>query len=1475
MDYIVRLYHGDSIIEKEIKKNVPFTIGNGRKDSITVENLDKGCFSLKLSDGMWAVETKNKKYASIIPNGQANDMGSVVVYDMADREGIKVYEMSSDYGHTVNVASADSFTVGRNDKCDIAIKDRKISEPHLRLTRNGDRWNFEDLKSTNGTYFNGKLSKKGTLNSNDELTVGFTKIVCEKDWIHITTKAPVTSRLSKETSLPAIESVDEKYPLEIKRSPRLKEEVTYREFNIEAPPSIGGKPEINWLNVLLMPLLTVGIMGAVSFFMAGPVSMLYMSAPMALTGVIMSILNYRSQKKKYGQNEDLRFQKYGEYLQDQQKAIENCINEQRRVLTSQFPSCQRCIAMTEDREMTLWDRRIFDNDFMTLRIGTGSIPSCAVIKAPHEGLSLVSDELRELPQQIENNFREAHNCPITVDFKKEMTCGIVGSRSNTFAMGKNLIIQASAHHGCEDLKIAVICDPQDRDSWSFVRWLPHNFDGTRNQRYFADTYEKQTELLNKLGDILSNRNAELSDRNIRAVPKLPYYLIVFASREVLSCQALQLLNVPGINAAAIFLNEDISAIPLRINSIIDMGELPFKFFETENTAFKQSFKPDEVKEADYERFSRSMAPLRMDTAKKDARLPKSISFLQGYSCQRPAMLDIKSRWASGRPEESMAVPVGVSASGEPFFFDINEKVGGPHGVVGGTTGSGKSEMVQSWILSMAVNFPPDEVSFVLIDFKGTGLILPLKNLPHIAGTISDLDDSIGRNLIALENELIRRKALFDRHGVSNITEYLTLLHRGGAKEKLPYLFIVIDEFAEFKKRFPEFMQAIDGIFATGRTLGVYMILLTQHPSSAVDEKITANTRFRWCLKVANSADSRDMLHNTDAAKITNPGRAYIQIGEDEVYELIQSYWSGAPYNPYRALKLERFTKVSVVDIYGKRVCCEPEKTTGYRSEKNEIDAVVEYLDSYCRENNIARARSIWTEKLPSEVYLKNIMQIAFDGKHWSSSYDDLKATIGLIDDPGTQSQYPLYFNFTKNGHTAVYGAPGTGKTTLLHTAIVSMALAYAPDKLNMYLMDFGGGSLNIFKDLPHVGAVALGGDDEKIKKMSELISGEIKRRKQLLMSEGLMNYRSYEEVTGKSLPAIVLVLDNSAPVAEMYPDLSEFLEILTREGSAYGIFLLVSVGGANSISYRISQNIKNCACLNMTDPGDYAGIVGRLEGLTISHNLGRGIIKGKPPLEFQTALPMEGKSEAERVLNIRNLSRLMNEKWDGSKAQNIPILPENVYLKDYDGKNIFLGIDKEEYKPVDIDLRKKQFLIVSHDGSCEEEISALTCQIKENFKNDKVITFNKNTDPASFDEAMEDMIPELQRRKDAFDEDEFDSKNEGYIVVIVEDYERCFDSCTNDTVKRLSNLAVLGRGLNVILVSFCRSETLKKLYFAGDICSISIVKNGAALLLGGSISSHEIFVSDAVGSLKLAFGKSNDAVFIDDGKTIFIRAAER
>ena len=1449
MSYLLRVYTGNMLVEHELELNRSYHAGGSNDEGLMLPGIGIS-FTIETDGKSWRGNSRDKRYRSAFGDGSDQALQTIVVLDAEKKIAVTVYQSGPANSHSIDISNEDSISIGRSASCDIVLEDHQVSGQHLKLCRKGDKWAFEDNGSSNGTYLNKTKAREGLLDSGDVLTIGFCRLMIANSMLTIVAPCSIVSNLMQGRSLQGVTSPEDPYPYLFKKSPRLREKIPDDTFDLQAPPSIGGKPTISWLNVLLPPILTVGVMLTICFFVTNTMTMLYFSAPMTIIGVLMSVIRYRGEKKKYLATQQLRLEKYNAYLDEQTAKIERCIQEQRRVLTEDAPSVQRCVHLAEGPDRKLWDRRARDADFLSLRLGTGAAPAAITIKYARKVLSLEEDTLADRPAQIADKYSQVPDCPINIDFGKHPTCGIIGERQACITLGKNLIIQAATHHSYDDLRIVVLCDKEETDEWSFCRWLPHLFDDTRSQRFIANSPAQQKKLLDSLEEILSQRWMEISEEQgeVHASVTRPFYLFICASLMVSSHRAIRYLtaNAPRLGVGAIFLFDRIEDLPKESFYIADLSAKPYQVYEREFASHKQSFSLDYLAPDQYERYARLMAPLRIDDEGGKAALPTSISFLQGYHAQRPQMLGLEKYWQNASPEQGMAVPIGMRETGEPFLFDIHEKHHGPHGVVAGMTGSGKSEMVQSWILSMAVHFPPEAVSFVLIDFKGTGLLLPLKNLPHLAGCISDLDTSIGRNLIALENELTRRKALLDRHQVSNISAYLKLLRRGQAAEQLPYLFLVIDEFAEFKLRFPDFMEAVNRIFAIGRTLGVHVILLTQKPAGVVDDKMMANTRFRWCLKVASSADSRDMLHHPDAAKITNPGRAFVQVGEDEVYEEIQSFWSGAPYNPYRALSLRRETRVSIVDLQGNRQCYEPEKTTGYRSEKNEIDAVVEYIDDYCRKNQVPRARAIWTSKLPEQLQLKDVLQIAFDGEKWSKTEQGLRVTVGLLDDPRSQSQYPFYFNLSDDGHVAIYGAPSTGKTTLLYTAVMSLALSYPPDAVHIYLMDFGGGNLRLFREFPHVGGVAVAGDDERIKKLANMLDAEQKRRRGKIAELGLASLASYREATGKPVPYVVLLLDNFAPALELYPDLEGFFQTFTREGASCGMYLVTTAGAPNTMPYRISQNIKICAALRMSDRMDYAGIVGKTGGLEPEDYPGRGLVRGDPPLEFQIALPSPGNNEAERVAAIRSMSKLMSSKWGGDRAAGIPIMPDVVSTENYPCKELLVGLTCDEIKPAIVDLQNQQFLLISQ-ASPNQNLMFLLGRQAIRKMNPQSILLQEDCPgldiqaTKDFDQALKELMPELQRRKDALEQGALSQEIFPWILVLIPDLKACFEEASNDTMRRLNSIVTLGDGLHIALIIQGDAKDISSLYHGGELFTISMVKRAPAILSGGSVTEHNAF----------------------------------
>lgn len=1467
MSTIFRIYQGKSLTEHELPNDTSFTLGSGKKDTLCLETagLNKAHLSFTKDGTGW----KWQAAAPVLARGQQSSAGSMeagemLVLSREQRLAVTVVQRDQNDTRIIDLNGRSSVTLGRSSECDIVIGSRQVSGKHLQLRRTAQGWTACDPGSSNGTYCNGELVREAHLKSTDVLDLGPCRVMLTGESLSVSFHGAVKSNLAAPVTEKGASSPEDEYPHKFHRSPRLLEDIPTEVIELQDAPSIGTKPTIRWGGVIIPPIVSIGVMAAVMYFMGGNTTSMLISAPMTLIGVIMSIVNYRGQSKDYGKMEQLRLAKYNEYLQEKENQAISLQSEQLRILTTAHPATGDCLPIVTKPERRLWERRKTDRDFLQLRVGEGPIPSCVEFRTPNHGLTLVEDDQQSRPNELASRYTMLSNAPIVCGLAEVPTCGVIGPRESCLNAVSNLLVQATVHHSYEDLRVVLLCSKEELPSWSFVKWLPHVYDDTRSCRYIADTPATARNLLANLYEVVKQRVPQDNQRK-PAAPAGPHYLFICADESLLEGSPMQQFltaNEPALGVSAVFLYDAISCLPKECMQILEMKDSKRgTLYHRENASARMEFTLDPVRKDLYEELARAMAPIRIELAAGKGTLPTSLSFLQGYGARQPQELRQVERWAQARPETSMAVPIGVSAGGDPFLFDIHEKKFGPHGLVAGMTGSGKSEMVQSWILSMALAFPPEAVSFVLIDFKGTGLILPFRNLPHLAGTISDLDTNISRNLVALENELNRRKALLDEAGVSNISAYLKLYRQGKVSTPLSYLFLVIDEFAEFKLQFPDFMQVVNRVFAIGRTLGVHIILLTQKPGSVVDDKMNANTRFRWCLKVASSADSQEMLRHPDAVRITNPGRAYVQVGEDEVYEEVQSYWSGAPYNPMRALTRQRSDKLSVVDLYGQRKSYMPEKTTGFRSEKNEIDVVVDYLDTFTRKESIPRAKNIWTNKLDANIELSQLLHIAFDGEKWSKN-EGFAPLVGMLDDPASQTQYAMRLNLPEMGHTIIYGAPGTGKTTFLQTFIMSAALSYSPAEVSMYLLDFGGGSLNLFRDLPHVGDVARDSESERIAKVCKLIGEELTRRKEAFARLGLVSIDSYREISTESMPYLVLVVDQFGPMLNLYPELSDFFQMLTREGGSYGIYLVGTAVSESAVTYRISQNLKGGIALRMPDRGDYASIVGRTNGLEPENLPGRGLFPGKPPLEFQTALPAAGNSESQRVANIRTLVSLMNEKWEGNRPTGIPMMPEHVFARDWKTDKLFAGLELESVKPVQIDLKEKQFLLVSATGGLQGKaaLQALTEQFSGRFVKESTVIYDPGeavlkkqqnnagkylTTAEDFDRYIADLMPVLQKRKESAESEEGRQwlAEQDDILIVISDLKRCFDAVSNETMRRLSNIVVLGSGLGVCLVVLATADDRDELYHSGDAFTINLSGKSVVLMTGSSFRAHGTFTS--------------------------------
>lgn len=1273
------------------------------------------------------------------------------------------------------------------------------------------------------------------------------------------------------------------------RAPRLVQGIESTVISVEHPPQAGGEPQINWLNVLITPLISVALMLVLVFALGISAVMLIMSGVMSVVSAVVAILNYQKQKKQHGDNNQKIAEKYHTYLDEISLELQNSHKKQKQILLAANPAPYECVPIVTERGRNLWERRPSDPDFLCVRIGLGTISAATIAEYQKAHIVLEENELENEAYHLASNSTTIDDAPILCNLLSGRQTGLVGERSDEIALTRNVITELATSHSYDELKIVVFIPREEKDEWDWARWLPHCSDNQQSKRYIFTSIEDAEDTLEEIEEDLNRRKTENGDfHGIDPASMIPHYLFIVAAFPWLEKLSIRrfVLSDADLGCSSLFIYNNLSSLPKECNQIIEVIGGRGHMYDRTSSGNKVSFNLDSFSLSEADHFARAMAPLHTDTEQAAASIPTSISFLEGYRANTPEQLCIPERWNNARTYKTLSVPIAATAGGDIFEFDIHEKHHGVNGIVAGMPGSGKTEMVQSWLLSMAVNYSPQDVSFVLIDFKGTGMIAPFRELPHLAGSISNLDTNIDRNLTAIRSEVHRREAIIDKYSnksIKNINDLNKSYEKGLVEEKLPILLIVIDEYAEFKKNFPDFGAEVDSLTSKGRALGIFVILMTQKPAGVVSAKSEDNIKFRWCLRVANYSASREMLGKPDAAKINNPGRAFVKVGEDDVYEEVQSFWSGAPYAPVKNGHDISFAPISRVELNGKRVPCEwAEERARSAIYETEIDVVVRYIANYCKRNNIPDAEKVWTDRLPDRLTLQDILRQSFNGETWPN-IEKTAPVIGLIDDPANQRQYPMELDFAKLGHTMIYGAPVTGKTTLLQTMTMSIAMSRKPDEVSIYVMDFGGWNMSVLRELPHLGGIANDNEPERLKKLVLLLSDILRERKEKFSQVGVGNIASYRDATNERIPDIYLVVDNFGALIKAYPDLDVFFISLTSSGANYGVYLIATATAANAVPVKIGQNIKNALALQMIDKNDFTYIVGKVSG-QLPNIMGRGYAKGNPPLEFQTALPAAGTDDKEISNNVRKLAKLMQTVWTGDLPAMIPEMPETIPYGSIKTKELALGLSLDKVQPVTYEYTKQHYLLISGiEQSGKSNLLQVTArQIKEKLGG-KLYVFNIKgsglsrlldasdvyyTSASDIDACLEGLRPELQRRH----AEKQSGKTDGYepIILAIDDYTLFFKAVSNDTIQRLLAVVKIGRGLDLYLIVAGDAYELAGFSSKGEALTLALSKSKQAVILGGCMNDHAAISITASYNQKSVPVREHEGIFVANSSyTVF------
>lgn len=1190
------------------------------------------------------------------------------------------------------------ITIGKSLNCDIIYNNSLINDKQAKIFYSNGKLMLENYDTNYGIFLNDTpvSNKVKLLFNGDIIFIMGLRIVVIGNNFFITNpfnrvsynqrKFELVKKQKKVVEPTGTPEEDVKLFSEkdfFARAPRITSGIEREKIKIEAPPQKQEKDE-KPLIYTIGPSLAMGLVMLISMSSAisgvsngtasvkSTVTSALMTVAMLISMILFPILNNKYEKRKKKKKEETRQKKYKEYINKKINQIDDVMIKQKNILFDKYLSAEECAQIILNKDSRLWERKTEDEDFLTIRVGLGDLPIEADIEYPNKEFSMEDDNLIELINSVAKKSKVIKNVPITASLaSKNIAAAIIeNDERTTEKFAQNLIMQLVALHSYADLKLVFLLKKEKNVRWEHMKTLPHIWDEQKEIRFWADEYDDMKDISRYLEIELNNRRKYEDKFDYRSFA--PYYLIITDDYKTIENLKIvtEILNAKRNLGFGLFcITDNMLHLPNECQLFININGHNGSLFENQITATtKKEFYFDTSFTFFFENIGQRLSniPIRVNTASKFS-LPETYTFLEMYDAGRIEQLNILQRWMTNDSTKSLQAPIGIDTNGMQIVLDIHEKAHGPHGLIAGSTGSGKSEFIITYILSLAVNYHPNDVSMILIDYKGGGLAGAFQKgnvkLPHIVGTITNIDKvGLQRSLVSIQSELRRRQIKFNQarektdEGTIDIYKYQKLFHDGVVKEPIPHLLIICDEFAELKQQQPDFMDELISVARIGRSLGVHLILATQKPAGVVNDQIRSNSKFGICLKVQDRQDSMDVIKRPDAAELKRAGQFYIQVGNNEYFALGQSAWAGASYEPSDIIKKNVDNSMKFVSNIGSVIKkIDDTKRAPVKKDGEQLTNIVKYIYELGKNENI-HLKPLWLENIPEIIMLdKTKEKYKIEKKE-----NEVIPVIGEYDDPYNQRQGPVELDFKKQGNIIVYGNAESGKETLISTMVYDIITTYTVREAQMYLLDFGSEALKIFKDAPHVGDVVLSTDAEKINRLFEMIQREMKRRTEVLSNYG-GDIKLYIKDTGIPMPQIIVVINNYEGFVENYGEkYDDILLTLCREGIKYGIIFVLTASAYNSVRYRLSQNFRQKIALQLNNEDDFLNIIEGVNKKRPAHVFGRGLIKYSDVYEFQTARICE----PERWNSfVKDEIKKLNSEYT-ERAVSIPVLPNQIKVED-------------------------------------------------------------------------------------------------------------------------------------------------------------------------------------------------------------------
>ncbi|HEY1667917.1 MAG TPA: FtsK/SpoIIIE domain-containing protein [Trebonia sp.] len=964
--------------------------------------------------------------------------------------------------------------------------------------------------------------------------------------------------------------------IDFNRPPRLLPPERATRFQLPAPPPEAERRPL--------PLLVAAVPLVLGLAMAYFLHQVYLLAIAGLSPVMLigSQLGERRQGRKSAAR---RAAAYREHKARVEHDARQALEAERAERAYQFPDPATVLSIAAGPRRRLWERRRSDPDYLVLRVGTADLPS---------GVELTDPEQDEHRRQVIWRIPEA---PVTISLPGRGVVGVAGPEHATRSAGRWLVTQAASLHSPDDLRIYLLTDSSGKASWEWARWLPHCRPQAAQDcaMLVGNDPESVATRIAELLAVMSARQQAAKDAGRQQARFRPDIVVVFdGSRKLRTLPgAIQLLQEgPQTGIYAICLDSDEQLLPAECQAVVVMGPDGVRVQQAKAETLER-IRLDGVRPDWCARLARSMAPIRdVSNTESVSVLPRSARLLDALDLEPPTAAAIAARWrSSGR---STFANVGESYDG-PFGIDI--KKDGPHALIAGTTGSGKSELLQTIVASLAAANRPDELTFVLIDYKGGSAFAECAQLPHTVGMVTDLDPhQVARALGSLSAELTRREHILAAAGAKDIEAYQLLVDER-QEQPLPRLAIVIDEFAAMSRELPGFITGLVNIAQRGRSLGIHLILATQRPSGVVSQDIRANTNLRVALRVTDPAESADVIGVPDAASIgqSTPGRAYVRLGHASIVPFQAGRIGGRRPGAADGVTAKPWLAPLNWTDLGKPAPARPAQATRREAKVTDLTVLVGEIRSAARQLRIPRPHRPWLAPLPPSLVLQDVMPTTPGPERGDGG---ALCVFGLWDLPALQQQPPAVLNPDSFSHLMAVGAPRSGGSQLLRTIAGTLALAHSSADVHLYGIDCGNGALLPLTELPHCGAVVSRAQTERATRLLRRLAAELSRRQELLAAAGFADIREQRAAIPQEerLPHVFVLLDRwegfTGTLGELEAGgLTEVLTRLLTEGASVGMHLVMT-GGRSLLVGRISALCEEKLVFKLAEKEDY-----RLAGL--------------------------------------------------------------------------------------------------------------------------------------------------------------------------------------------------------------------------------------------------------------------------------------